>query len=487
MRQPNWGWLNGRNQKWAELANAGKVDLILAGHLHRLEYIRPGSQRNEFPVLVVGQDQIAHVDASSQALHVTVVDRNGTVLKSISCAPGCKIVAGQFSATIQPLPKRRFYRGTYSFSSSGKGKIYVDNEGYVRSGTQVKPEKKLPSCKWIVRAGTVLILSGSACHSVAKAYDTRAKLSGDTAVLGNELIKLWVDAHLSKLVILAPGVSRTLPIGNAFSLRLKDGSVLQPSTLAIDGPLRIQELQADRTSSQLAKTFPGKSICAEVLLPQGLGTAQWCAIMRDGSSYIRQELLLQAGSEALPIASVTMLDFVDPDARVDGSVKGSPIVDETMYFGFEHPLSSSEVENGRVTVKLPRDLPLKQRQTIRYSSVIGIAPAGQMRRAFLSYLERERAHPYRTFLHYNTWYDLGFRNRFDEAGTLDRIHAFGEELVRKRNVVMDSFLLDDGWDDANTVWGFNSGFPDGLSHLREAAAKYNFGIGIGNNILDKMS
>jgi len=30
-----------------------------------------------------------------------------------------------------------------------------------------------------------------------------------------------------------------------------------------------------------------------------------------------------------------------------------------------------------------------------------------MRRDFLAYLELERAHPYRTFLHYNTWYDIG--------------------------------------------------------------------------------
>lgn len=363
-------------------------------------------------------------------------------------------------------------------SADSRKTFQLESGACVRSSTGAMQEKDVSSRRWVLYLATGLVMSSGVCQSAIKASGTHAKVTDGAAVLGNELISVRVDAHLSELVILAPGASRTLPIGNAFSLTLKDGSVLPSSKLVASRPFRIQELQADPTSSQLAKTFPGKSICAEVMWPQGLGAGQWCAIVREGSSYIRQELSLQAGSETLPIASVTMLDFVDPGARVDGSVKGSPIVDKTMYFGFEHPLSISEVENDHVTVKLRRDLPLKQGQTIRYSSVIGIAPEGQMRRSFLSYLERERAHPYRTFLHYNTWYDLGFRNRFDEAGTLDRIHAFGEELVKKRGVVMDSFLLDDGWDDANTVWAFNSGFPAGLSPLRTAAAKYHFGIGI---------
>lgn len=354
----------------------------------------------------------------------------------------------------------------------------MNNQAFARWRKQVAREKTVPNWRWGVYVITALMLSGTARYSAASGSTALAKLSNGTAVLGNKQISIRVDSQLSKLVILAPGVSRTLRIGNAFSLALKDGSVLQPAQLAMSQPLRIQTLQADRTSPQLAKRFPGKSICADFLLPKGLGKGQWCALVRDGSSYIRQELSLQADSTGLPITILTMLDFADPGARVDGSVKGSPIVDKTMYFGFEHPLSTSVVENGRVTAKLSRELPLQQGQTIRYSSVIGIAPEGQMRRSFLSYLERERAHPYRTFLHYNTWYDLGFRNRFDEAGTLDRIHAFGEELVRKRGVVMDSFLLDDGWDDVNTVWKFNPGFPDGLSPLRKAAAKYNVGIGI---------
>ena len=63
---------------------------------------------------------------------------------------------------------------------------------------------------------------------------------------------------------------------------------------------------------------------------------------------------------------------------------------------------------GEVVCRMPRNATLRQGQSLTQSFVMGVAPAGQMRRAFLYYLERERAHPYRPFLHYNSWYDIAW-------------------------------------------------------------------------------
>ena len=101
-----------------------------------------------------------------------------------------------------------------------------------------------------------------------------------------------------------------------------------------------------------------------------------------------------------------------------------------------------------------------------------------MRRGFLTYVERERAHPYRTFLHYNTWYDAGYFTPYDEPLVLDRINAFGQELHQKRGVTLDSSLFDDGWDNHSSLWGFNQGFPNGFTPIREAEAKYNAAPGV---------
>jgi hypothetical protein len=173
-----------------------------------------------------------------------------------------------------------------------------------------------------------------------------------------------------------------------------------------------------------------------------------------------------------------MLRFHDPEAHVVGSVAGSPIVAGNFYLGFEHPLSYSTVSNGEAVAGLKRTLPLSADQSITYSSVIGVARSGQMRRDFLAYLELERAHPYRTFLHYNTWYDLGEGQRFGATDVENRMHAFGEELVRKRGVKLDSLLMDDGWDNTNSLWQFDSGFPDGLAPLGPLAKQYGFGLGM---------
>lgn len=81
---PEWGWLDGHNEAWMQLANRAKVDLFIAGHLHRLERFAPGSHGNDFPILALGQDQIAQVEASEHELKVMVVDRAGRTLDAFS-------------------------------------------------------------------------------------------------------------------------------------------------------------------------------------------------------------------------------------------------------------------------------------------------------------------------------------------------------------------------------------------------------------------
>ena len=103
-----------------------------------------------------------------------------------------------------------------------------------------------------------------------------------------------------------------------------------------------------------------------------------------------------------------------------------------------------------------------------------------MRRGFLAYLERRRAHPYRPFLHYNSWYHLNIGrpdNHMTEAECLATIEHFGRELITKRGVKMDAFVWDDGWDDFNSLWGFHEDFPDGFKNLEKAGPQVRRGPG----------
>jgi hypothetical protein len=189
-------------------------------------------------------------------------------------------------------------------------------------------------------------------------------------------------------------------------------------------------------------------------------------------------IVVSAPQRDLAISDVRMLDLDLPDAQVSGTVAGSPIVDGNFFFGFEHPLALVQKVRGHALAELERTLPLPKGQSIRYSSVIGVAPAGQMRRGFLAYIERERAHPYRTFLHYNSWYDLGYFTPYDQAQAVDRVDTFGRELQEKRGAKLDSFLFDDGWDDHASLWKFNKGFPEGFTPVTEAAARLGAAPGV---------
>jgi hypothetical protein len=274
--------------------------------------------------------------------------------------------------------------------------------------------------------------------------------------------------------------NRTIDLPESFILVLKDKTVI-----------RSTEMQATRASDSISATDPHQSLrvsrdarsastssCWSFASPRFSARLQWCVIVRPGSDYARQLLSITATNQDLPITEIRLLHFADPAAHLEGIVKGSPVVSENMFYGFENPLSVSTVQDGEVTASLFRDLPLRTGQSITYSSVLGTSRPGQLRRAFLGYIENERPRPYQPFLHYNSWFDLGYENRFDETGALDRINAFGRELTVARHVQLDSFLFDDGWDDPTTLWGFNSGFPNGFTKAGAAAAQYKAGIGV---------
>jgi len=266
--------------------------------------------------------------------------------------------------------------------------------------------------------------------------------------------------------------------GELFTLLLRDGRVVAASQLKMDGAPVEGALAISPLASRLAAQKAGKELCADLSAPDGSFNVHWCAIVRTGTNYVRQEVTLRALTQPLDAAEVRLFDFAAPGAQVMGKVAGSPIVAGNFYLGFESPLSTSVVRDGRASAFLTRTLPLAAGHSILYSSVIGVSEPGQLRRDFLSYTEAERAHPYRTFLHYNSWYDIGEGERYNEAQALGRVHAFGEELVRKRGVTMDSFLFDDGWDNTRDLWSFNPGFPQGFTNVRNAAAPYGFGIGV---------
>src|ERR1700683_4933412 len=211
--------------------------------------------------------------------------------------------------------------------------------------------------------------------------------------------------------------------------------------MSIPSPPAVEDLPSNPGASRLSERIYGKKIVMTLQASPNL-TVVWSGILRDGSNYLRQEITVGALREDVPVSEIRMIAWKLPEAKVVGTVAGSPVVANGVFEGFEHPLSKCTVVGGVANCALSRELPLRAGHEVKYSSVIGVTPKTQLRRAFLNYVERERAHPYRTFLHYNTWYDLGYFDKFDQTGALDRVNAFGTELHVQRGVTLSSFMFD---------------------------------------------
>jgi hypothetical protein len=327
-----------------------------------------------------------------------------------------------------------------------------------------------PLVKTVVFALSFAALSGTG----VRAASTPTKFVLRNGRLTARIEFAHKQLHVAAIEDLSSGA--VLRPGEAFSLAFGDGSAVAASQMQLVAAPAETRISPNPAAARSAEHLAGQEVCADLRAMKAGLKVHWCAILREGTNYLRQTVTLTTGANPVQISEVRMFDFKAADARVVGTVRGSPLVAGDFFFGMESPLADSTAADGRVVSELKRVLPLEAGKSISYSSVIGVAAPGQVRREFLAYIENERAHPYRTFLHYNTWYDLG--GHYTEAEALNRIDALGEELVRERNVKMDSFLFDDGWDNTHSVWGFGSGFPDGFTKIREEAAKYDFGIGV---------
>jgi len=339
---------------------------------------------------------------------------------------------------------------------------------------------------WLLITYAVVASAQSALLYDANPGPAQVSIQGGTLILENRMFSArWTLAHdlspESELIVhhkSIPPADQSISLSkDLFVLTFRDGHVVRASDMIIkDGP-QIEHLDVDAEALQSAQHSPGQVVVLNFQDEKQRLSVTWRGILRDNSNYVRQEISLHAEDDQ-PISEIKLIDVTASTAQVDGTVKGSPVVVGDVFFGFEHPLSACEVTERQATCFMRRESPLRAGQTVTYSSVIGVSSPGQLRRGFLNYVESERPRAYRPFLHYNSWYDIGYGKPYDEADALDVIHSFGKELVQKRHVQLDSFLFDDGWDDPHTLWSFGAGFPHGFTPLKAAAEQYKAAPGV---------
>jgi hypothetical protein len=274
-----------------------------------------------------------------------------------------------------------------------------------------------------------------------------------------------------------------------FRIVLAEDTIYASSSLKVVSQVSVEKPASPPDKHRLADQFAGRGVQVAMTSEDERLQVVWRAVMLDESNYIRQELELRASQEPLMIREVVWLDEPIPGAASAGSVDGSLIVAGPLFLGCEDPMAENGVAvapegNGEARnvarCRLTCHAQLQPgADAAEQSFVMGVAPTGQLRRAFLYYLERERAHPYRPYLHYNSWYDTAWQPfALNEANCLEAIELFGQRLIRPHGVVLDGMVFDDGWDSPDTLWQFHAGFPRGFTPLAERCQAYGTRLGV---------
>lgn len=180
---------------------------------------------------------------------------------------------------------------------------------------------------------------------------------------------------------------------------------------------------------------------------------------------------------------------------------GTEIIDasSTLEAKIYTPKEGVVIQQDIVAIKgrWSRNTILQDGETWKISAVVGlVAQDGkqsdtnlrktQKRRSFLAYSERERAVPWRANPVYISWYELNINHNNAAPGNesqnmnaqdvLNVMKQWKSRLYDKHGVGVNSFVIDDGWDNYGT-WTFHSGFPNEMRDMATLARQMGAGIG----------
>ncbi len=164
---------------------------------------------------------------------------------------------------------------------------------------------------------------------------------------------------------------------------------------------------------------------------------------------------------------------------VDGAINSSPIIADSFYMLPEKPIVNTYAYETTTNLNVELKTPIKPDAPVTYTTYFGTFEAtNQLRRSFNEFINAMRPRPYQPYLHYNSWMDIGFFTTYTEQDVLNRMDSYANELIKKRGVKLDGFLLDDGWDDRTGKWLFGPAFKNGFGGVKEKADSLHTSVGL---------
>ena len=272
-----------------------------------------------------------------------------------------------------------------------------------------------------------------------------------------------------------------------FSLRIAEGKVLRRSLTdriadeTLQLPTRDFALTFDDGltvgSADLTAEVAGRDDSHLELLfrsPQAEFEVRVQYEMAAGKAYLRKRIAVRhTGARSPRLMSADLDDWKGvrrawTSMRADKLPYGShPIFCETLWVGVEFVAAFNEYGPEGLTLRSrPGGVPLGPDWLPLHPTVAGVAEPGQVRDAFLLYLEDIRAAPPRLVACYNSWWTLP--TVVTQQDNLNLIRTLKEKLFDAHGVFFDIVTTDMGWSNPRSVWEIDrTQLPRGFKDIRD--------------------
>jgi len=308
-------------------------------------------------------------------------------------------------------------------------------------------------------------------QALSAAGPVEVRTSASAIVLAND--------YLERTISLADGDVGTRQLlnkisGRAYSLRGKEFEIKLNYervgySFGSENPRVFTAAEAHVASRDVTDTpAGGKRVTLHLAPARGAGI-DLVYELNPGDFFTRQWLRI-----AKPQQGTLFLEWVAPASNEWGVPRfslggfGQPLFAEDLFLGLEYPTGINTADGAEVTLGGNVGLNIPDGGYTSEAAVMGMAPAGLVHRQFLDYVARMRVAPVRPYLLYNSWYDLQ-RLAMNHDNTLERVPTFQKLLLGKYGLHLDSFVLDDGWDDMHKLWEIDQKrFPNGFHDLTAA-------------------
>lgn len=315
----------------------------------------------------------------------------------------------------------------------------------------------------------------------------------------------WGSLHLSNLVL---SLFVGIPTGDAKippTLRMDTG-FLSRELSVVDGKLLTRTIESRVAGPLLSSTAPpsppvefylkltgGMTLCSQDYQVVGHESRPTANEQRElftllptvaGNPSVTIEFLARAGDHVLRkrihvTGSIPVEELSVEALPVRGSTRvggfGQPLyLADRWFLGLEYPAGTNIVQNGRLHLF---HSPGKGTFVSPWC-VIGVSTTAEssIEDSFFQYLDTLRR-PIRPSLQYNSWFDR--REKEVSHDVLLATHErFAEKLLRPYGLTFDAFVVDQGYENPQSLWECSAGWPHGFTPLASQLGKEGSRLGL---------